>query len=85
MRVSCSVCRKNASSDLIERLEKIGAQPIVTVTIIRAVYEGFNRSFGDTIIDTFSQEIDPDIKVYYSDEELGIVKKHRSTRRKRIR
>lgn len=69
MQVSCSVPKELASTTLVERLEALSVQPIVTNMVIRAVYEGDDRSLGEAIVELFTYEQDHEITVFYSKEE----------------
>lgn len=69
MRVSCGCPKATASPTLIGRLQARGIKPIVTNVIIRAVYEGPDKSIGEFIVETFSQEKDHDVTVFYDEQE----------------
>lgn len=71
MQVSCSVPKPLATSTLIHRLQVLGIQPIITDILIRAVYEGDDRSLGEAIVEMFAHEADHEITVFYSKEEQG--------------
>lgn len=76
MRVSCACPAEMATSTLVENLRAIGIQPIVTNTVIRAVYEGPDRTLGEAIVDMFSHEADHEITMQFTEEE------HRKLERK---
>lgn len=69
MRVDCGCPAKLASSTLVDKLKTLGVQPIVTPSVIRAVYEGPNRSVGEAIVEIFAHEADHDITVDYTEAE----------------
>lgn len=69
MRVSCGCPLDTASSTLIERLQILGVDPIVTNTTIRALYEGPDKSLGEAIVEMYSHEADHDITVFYDKAE----------------
>lgn len=83
MRVSCSAPLDSCSYTLVTRLEALGVQPIVTNVLVRAVYEGDDRTVGENIVDIFSHEHDHEITVYYSPEEQN--KSARRAMRKRAK
>ena len=69
MQVSCSVPRELASENLIQQIEDLGIQPIITSLVVRAVYEGEDRYIGESIVDIFSNEEKHEITVHYSKKE----------------
>lgn len=69
MRVSAACPVDLASPTLVERLQILGLQPIITSQVIRAVYEGDNKSIGEAIVDIYSHEADHEINVQYTQEE----------------
>lgn len=83
MRVTCAVSRVNASPGLPNKIDALGIPPIITNTIIRAVYEGPDRKLGEAIIALFEQEKDHDIYVDYDKNELSAKEKHAARQRRR--
>lgn len=69
MRVDCGCPAKTASSTLADRIRKLGLEPIVTPYVIRAVYEGDDRSIGEAIVEMFAHEADHDVTVDYTEAE----------------
>lgn len=69
MRVSCACPRKMATDTLVERLESLGIKPIVTNQVIRAVYEGTDKSLGEAIVEIYAHEADHEINVQYDKAE----------------
>lgn len=57
MRVSCACPVETATPDLVDRIQNLGLQPIVTSIIIRAVYEGPDHALGKRVVELFSNEI----------------------------
>lgn len=69
MRVTCS-CPVNLVSDtLVDRLTSIGVKPITTNKVVRAVYEGPDKSKGEAIVEMFQHEADHEIEVQYTEAE----------------
>lgn len=69
MRVSCACPAKLASDTLVDRLKVLGLQPIITSQVIRAVYEGPDKSIGEAIVEIYAHEADHDINVQYDKNE----------------
>lgn len=69
MRVSCAVPVDMATSTLVEKLRAMGITPIITPSVIRAVYEGPDRGLGEAIVELYAHEADHTITVSYSDDE----------------
>lgn len=69
MRVSCSCPTNLASDTLAERISALGIQPIITPQVVRAVYEGPNKSIGEAIVRMYACEDDHEINVQYDKEE----------------
>lgn len=69
MRVSCACPVELATSTLEDNLRALGLQPIVTTEVIRAVYEGPDRSLGEAIVELYAHEADHTITVSYTDAE----------------
>lgn len=69
MRVSAACPAELATSTLVDRLRTLGLQPIITPQVIRAVYEGPDKSLGEAIVDIYSHEADHSITVSYDKEE----------------
>lgn len=69
MRVSCACPTDMATDTLVERLRVLGIQPIITPQVIRAVYEGSDKSIGEAIVEMYAHEADHDINVQYNKEE----------------
>lgn len=69
MRVSCA-CPVNLASDtLVDRLKVLGLQPIITSRVIRAVYEGPDKSIGEAIVEIYACEAEHEINVQYDKDE----------------
>lgn len=88
VRVSCGVAIGKASPELVNKIEDLGLQPIVTCVIIRAVYEGPDEALGRKIVGLFKREDTNDI--YYdfgkggrSDEETQLLDESRERPRKK--
>lgn len=64
-----------ATDTLVERLRVLGLQPIITSQVIRAVYEGDDKSIGEAIVDIYSHECDHEINVQYTQEEMRKVER----------
>ena len=71
MRVSCGcpIDKARSAEALINWIEQVGLEPIVTATTIRCVYEGSNRALGEAIVEMFEVEVDHDITVLYDKAE----------------
>lgn len=69
MRVSCGVPANLASDTLVHKLQILGIEPVVTPSVIRAVYEGPDRTLGEAIVELYAHEVDHDITVYYDKAE----------------
>lgn len=69
MQVSCSAPLSTCTPTLTTEIKKLGITPIVTNILVRAVYEGDDRSIGEAIVNLFSFEYDHEITVFYSPEE----------------
>lgn len=71
MRVSCGCLAKTASEGLADKIRAIGVEPIITSQIIRAVYDGKDKSIGEAIVRLFADEIDHDVYVHYAPDEIN--------------
>lgn len=69
MRVSCACPVELASSTLEEKIRTLGITPIVTTQVIRAVYDGPDKSIGEAIVNMYAHEADHEINVQYTTEE----------------
>lgn len=71
MRVSCGcpIDKARSAECLINWIEQVGLEPIVTATTIRCVYEGPNKALGEAIVEMFEMEVDHDITVFYDKAE----------------
>lgn len=72
MRVSCEAPRETCSESLVEDITiLLGKEPIVTPTVVRAVYEGNDVSLGEAIIERFQKEVDYGVVADYEKKELS--------------
>lgn len=83
MRVSCEVPRDQCSATLLEDLKQLGIEPIITPSIVRAVYEGTSVQLGEAIVARFKLEHCHGIVSYYDKAEVEAQK--RTERKKRRR
>lgn len=63
VRMSVAAPKSTASSQLVARIKSLGLEPIVTPTIIRAVYEGHDHRLADKLVNLFEHEKDHDIYI----------------------
>lgn len=63
VRVSCGVAVEKASPELVQKLKQLGIKPIITTCVIRAVYEGPDKTLGQKIVELYKGEATDDI--YY--------------------
>lgn len=80
MRVSCACLKKLASDGLVAEIKSLGIPPIVTNQVIRAVYEGHDKSIGEAIVELFCKEAEHEIHVHYDEGEIA--KETRKAKRK---
>lgn len=71
MRVHCACPTRYATDTLLKRLSSLGIEPIVTPQVIQAVYEGTDKSIGETLVEMFLHEADHVITVQYADKGQG--------------
>lgn len=69
MRVSAACPAELATEGLVEEIQALGLQPIVTSIVVRAVYEGPDKGIGEAIVELFSKEANHEITVSYDKEE----------------
>lgn len=83
MRVSAACPAQLASDTLVDKIRVLGIQPIITSQVIRAVYEGPDKSIGEAIVNMYAHEADHEINVQYGKEEQR--KMERKLERKYLR
>lgn len=72
MRVSCGCPKDTASKELLSKICALGLDPIVTNTTIRCVYEGENKTIGESVVRIFSREEGHDVTVLYDKGEIEV-------------
>lgn len=61
MRISCGANVQTCRPTLERDIRILGLQPIVTCSVVRAVYEGDDQHIVDCLIEMFSSQPDHDI------------------------
>lgn len=69
MRLTCEATRSSCSATLADDIRALGKEPIVTDTVVRAVYEGPDLVLGEAIIGRFKMEPHHGIVADYDEKE----------------